>query len=110
MAGFTTGRVFQRCVIAHDGKKYDPDGEYVKQWVPELVNVPKEYIHEPWKLTEEQQLEYNVRLGIDYPHPFLDPAIGEERRTKRAQKRKRLSDSRFLRRVGKKETWKKSFF
>jgi deoxyribodipyrimidine photo-lyase len=49
----------------------------LKQWVPKLKHVPKEYIHEPWKLTKEQQLEYSVQLGMDYPNPFIDLMIGE---------------------------------
>jgi deoxyribodipyrimidine photolyase len=100
--------IFQRRVIAHEGKKYDPNGDYVKQWVPELKYVPKEYIHEPWTLTKEQQLEYSVQLGMDYPNPFIDPMIGEARRKKRAEKRERLRDSEFLRRVKNREA-RKSF-
>lgn len=73
----------------------------MKLWIPELELVPHEYIHEPWKLTEEQQIEYNVRIGIDYPNPFLDPTIGEERRKKRSKKRERLSDMKFLQSVKK---------
>lgn len=86
---------------------YDPDGAYVKQWVPELEQVPKEFIHEPWTLNEEQQIEYNVRLGVDYPNPFLDPMIGEERRKKRAEKRERLRDMKCVRRASGKTTLKK---
>jgi FAD binding domain of DNA photolyase len=77
-----------RYVIQIVGRKHDPEGEYVKLWVPELVNVPKQYIHKPWKITEAQQEEYNVRLGIDYPNPIRDPSIGDKRRKVRYLRRK----------------------
>ena len=80
----------------------------MKQWVPELEHVPKEYIHEPWKLTTEQQSEYNVQLGIDYPNPFLDPKIGEDRRKTRTNKRNRIRDTVILNRAGKKKS--KNYF
>jgi FAD binding domain of DNA photolyase len=70
------------------GRKFDPEGEYVKKWVPELKDVPNYYIHRPWKMSEEQQTIYNARLGIDYPHPIRDPNVGDERRKYRFLRRK----------------------
>lgn len=70
------------------GKRYDPDGEYVKKWVPELKDVPAQLVHKPWKLSEYEQTKYNVRLGIDYPHPIRDPTVGDERRKYRYMRRR----------------------
>ena len=58
--------------IVNQARKYDPDGEYVKHWLPELRNVPDEHIHEPHKLTDEEQEEHGVIIGEDYPAPMLD--------------------------------------
>lgn len=77
-----------RYIIQIVGRKYDPEGEYVKKWVPELKDVPPQYIHKPWKMSEEQQVEYNSRLGIDYPHPIRDPNVGDERRKYRYLRRR----------------------
>ena len=43
-----------------------------EEWVPELSNVPTEFIHEPWLMSEEQQLEFNCVIGKDYPEPIVD--------------------------------------
>jgi deoxyribodipyrimidine photo-lyase len=51
---------------------YDPTGAYVKQYVPELKNVPNNLLSEPWKMTEEQQQEYGCTIGNDYPAPIVD--------------------------------------
>ena len=40
--------------------------------MPELVSIPSENIHEPWKLTEIEQQMYDFRIGIDYPEPIVD--------------------------------------
>ena len=77
-----------RYIIQIVGRKYDPYGEYVKKWVPELKDVPIHYIHKPWKMREEQQMAYNARLGIDYPHPIRDPNVGDERRRYRYLRRR----------------------
>lgn len=61
------------------GKKFDPDGEYVRRWVPELKKVPSKYIHEPWE-APGSVLEYaGCRLGEDYPNPIIDHKKGRER-------------------------------
>ena len=58
--------------IVNQANKYDADGEYVKHWLPELKNVPDEHIHEPHKLTDEEQEGLGVIIGEDYPSPMLD--------------------------------------
>ena len=63
-----TGGRLNRFNIVKQSKDYDQHGEYVRHWLPELANVPTEYVHEPWKMTHFQQREYGVTLGIDYPH------------------------------------------
>ena len=60
------------------GKKFDADGEYVRQWVPELSALPARYIHEPWTTPGEIQKELKIEIGKDYPAPVLD--ISETRK------------------------------
>merc|ERR1712113_219016 len=71
-AGMTGGRV-NRFNIVKQSKDYDQHGDYVRHWLPELNGLPKEFIHEPWKMTQFQQMEYGVNLGVDYPNPILPP-------------------------------------
>lgn len=52
------------------GKRYDPDGRYVRRWVPELAGVPGPAVHEPWKLRGPG------RAGPDYPAPVVELADG----------------------------------
>jgi hypothetical protein len=88
--GLNAGKQYLRLVIQHEGKRFDPTGEYVKRWVPELKDVHPEWVHRPWKLTEDQQIRYNVKLGVDYPHPIRDPTIADKRRRQRLLKRRGL--------------------
>ena len=48
-------------------KRFDPEGEYVRRWVPELSDVAGRSVHEPWKLDDE------ARARLDYPAPIVDP-------------------------------------
>lgn len=54
--------------------KFDPLGSYIKKWVPELKNCPVSKIHEPSKMTPEEQAQYGIEIGIDYPAPIVSHA------------------------------------
>lgn len=65
-------RGFRFFNILKQSKDYDPDGRYVKHWLPELANVPASKVHEPWKLQPVEQQRFGVHLGVDYPNPVVD--------------------------------------
>ena len=52
--------------------EHDPDGSFIKKWIPELRNVPELNIHEPWKMTPMEQMFCEVTLGKEYPLPIVD--------------------------------------
>ncbi|MEU9122291.1 deoxyribodipyrimidine photo-lyase [Streptomyces sp. NPDC048506] len=51
-------------------KRYDPEGEYVRRWVPELAGLAGRAVHEPWKLAPR------ARAAFDYPDPLVDLSDG----------------------------------
>ncbi len=53
--------------ILSQAKKYDPDGSYVKRWIPELEDVPVDKIHQPDRLSSQEQEQHHIRIGDDYP-------------------------------------------
>lgn len=53
-------------------ERFDPDGTYIKRFVPELKNVPLRYIHAPHEMTPLEQVECGVEIGRDYPEPIVD--------------------------------------
>lgn len=61
------------------GAKFDPEGAYVRRWVPELANVPLKYVHEPWTMPLSEQVKAGCRIGKDYPAPIVDHALARER-------------------------------
>ena len=60
-------------------KRFDPDGGYVRRWVPELAAVPTSRIHEPWTMTAAEQAQARCRIGTAYPAPIVDHAAARER-------------------------------
>lgn len=65
-------RGFRFFNIIKQSKDYDPEGEYVKHWLPELARIPAAKVHEPWKLLPVEQQRFGVQIGKDYPHPIVD--------------------------------------
>jgi deoxyribodipyrimidine photo-lyase len=53
-------------------KKFDPQGEYIRKYVPELTAVPTARLHAPHLMTQEEQTLAECRIGIDYPSPIVD--------------------------------------
>lgn len=54
------------------GQKYDPKGEYVRRFIPELKKLPNDWIHEPWRAPTEILKKAGIKLGTTYPYPIID--------------------------------------
>ena len=52
--------------------EHDPEGTFIKKWVPELRRLETAFVHEPYLMTEMEQLFYDFKLGTDYPFPIVD--------------------------------------
>lgn len=69
-------RIFNPVVQA---KRFDPEGEYVKKFIPELSKVPAAYIHTPWEAPMADLRSWGVSLGETYPWPIVDIDTGRKR-------------------------------
>jgi deoxyribodipyrimidine photo-lyase len=65
-------RGFRYFNIPKQSRDYNPTGDYLRYWLPELASLPGDKIHEPWKLSQEEQKHFGVKIGIDYPRPIVD--------------------------------------
>jgi deoxyribodipyrimidine photo-lyase len=61
------------------GQKFDPDGAYVRKFVPELADLPNKWIHEPWAAPDEALRNAGVALGETYPRPIVDHGRARDR-------------------------------
>jgi deoxyribodipyrimidine photo-lyase len=61
------------------GEKFDPQGEYVRRFVPELRRLPGGVIHRPWEASALVLADADVKLGETYPHPIVEHAAARRR-------------------------------
>jgi deoxyribodipyrimidine photo-lyase len=54
------------------GERFDPSGEYVRRWLPQLARLPAQWIHKPWLAPAAILKDSGIRLGKDYPKPIID--------------------------------------
>ena len=60
------------CILQFEGYKFDPHGEYVRRWLPELARLPTEWIHHPWNAPESVLQAAGIELGSNYPRPIVE--------------------------------------
>ncbi|XP_059632359.1 cryptochrome-1 [Cornus florida] len=63
------------------GFKFDPEGEYVRVWLPELARMPTEWIHHPWDAPFTVLKAAGVELGLNYPKPIIDIDLARDHLT-----------------------------
>ena len=82
--GVDPAPVFRRMFNpARQQERFDPKGEYVRRWVPELRDVPDKLLAEPWEMTEIDQQMAGCVIGEDYPAPIVDHKRERERALER---------------------------
>lgn len=62
-----------------EANKWDPHGEYVRKWLPELSRLPSEWIHHPWDAPPSVLRAAGIELGCNYPRPIVEFAAARER-------------------------------
>jgi deoxyribodipyrimidine photo-lyase len=68
--GINTVRIYNPI---KQGRDHDPEGTFIRRWLPELSAVPAVHLHEPWTMDAITQERAGCRLGVDYPLPIVDP-------------------------------------
>jgi deoxyribodipyrimidine photo-lyase len=61
------------------GKEHDPEGRFVRRWVPEVARLPERHLHAPWTASQEVQRKAGCRIGSDYPEPIVDHKMARAR-------------------------------
>lgn len=60
-------------------EKFDPQGKFIRRYLPELAAVPDKFIHAPWTMSATEQQKYGVVMGRDFPAPIVDHKIQREK-------------------------------
>ncbi len=84
--GINTLRVYNP---VKQSKDQDPEGVFLRRWLPELAGVPEGYVHEPWKMPESVARASGCRIGTDYPAPIVEPVAAARAARERVYARRR---------------------
>ncbi|MBV5260024.1 DASH family cryptochrome [Synechococcus moorigangaii CMS01] len=94
-------RGFRYFNIPKQAKDYDPQGDYVRHWLPELANLPGEQIHQPWRLSPKELGDRQIVLGQSYPQPMVDLQTSVQENERIYQKALGLNPNNKARKPGK---------
>ena len=61
------------------GEKFDETGDYVRKWCPELSDLPRKYLYQPWEAGPQILHQAGIKLGKTYPYPMVDHKTGRQR-------------------------------
>jgi deoxyribodipyrimidine photo-lyase len=104
-AGVTGINIIRLYNPVKQSQERDPDGEFIRRFIPELSDLPNELLHTPWLLTAMEEQLYSVILGEHYPKPIIDiDASARRARDKLWAFQKREDVQREGRRVLKRHT------
>lgn len=74
-------------------KDYDPEGHYIKTWLPELKNVPPTHLYEPANMSKKLQEQFGVQIGVDYPAAIAAARMSRPHSSGRGPENKRHGGS-----------------
>ncbi len=95
--GINTLRIYHPIKQARD---QDPQGDFVRRWIPALSQVPTTWIFEPWRMTPALQAQYGCIIGKDYPAPMIDVELAmRHARAKLKETRAQVQNSDETRRI-----------
>ncbi len=89
--GINTIRAYS---MTKQGKDQDPEGDYIRKWIPELSMVPTKYIHEPWKMPIEVQENVSCLIDTHYPSPIVDEVTSRKEGVNRSYAARSTKESR----------------
>ena len=87
--------------ILSQATRYDPSGDYIRHWLPELAALPKDRIHRPDLLTADEEREYGVKVGVNYPAAMVDMKKWAKSNRKNGRGRSQVPHGRGKRRDGR---------
>ncbi|MEL6266094.1 MAG: deoxyribodipyrimidine photo-lyase/cryptochrome family protein, partial [Pseudomonadota bacterium] len=86
VTGINTIRIYNP---VKQSKDHDPDAVFLRQWLPELARVPDDRVHEPWRMSEAEQVAAGCVIGRDYPRRIVEPVAAARAAKEKVYARRR---------------------